>query len=101
MNASNLHLFVILWPIAPTQKDHFPVSATLVTQEMAMSIVQVRIKLNLLFVLSQNHPQRYEKLICFHSYTAATNEKFIARANDPARANEFIVGGSSVRMKTN
>ena len=59
-----------------------------------MSIVQVRIK-NLLFVLSQNHLQRYEKLICFHSYTATTNEKFVARAN------KFFVGGSRVRMKTN
>ena len=28
-------------------------------------------------VLFQNHPQRYEKLICFHPYTATTNEKFI------------------------
>ena len=28
-------------------------------------------------VLFQNHPQRYEKLICFHSYTATTNEKFV------------------------
>ena len=25
----------------------------------------------------QNHPKRYEKLICFHSYTATTNEKFL------------------------
>ena len=27
-------------------------------------------------LLFQNHPQRYEKLICFHSYTATTIEKF-------------------------
>ena len=41
MNVNNLHLPVTLWQIAPTQKDHFPVSATLVTQEMAKSVVQM------------------------------------------------------------
>ena len=33
--------------------------------------------INNMAVLFQNHPQRYEKLICFHYYTATTNEKFV------------------------
>ena len=48
-------------------------------------------------VVFQNHPQRYEKLICFQPYTA----KLEGTSSNPARANEFFVGGSSVRLKTN
>ena len=41
----------------------------------------------------QNHTQKYEKVICLHSYTANTNEKFALSG--------FFVNVSSVRMKTN
>ena len=66
--------------------------------------------------------KRKRLLVCFHSYTATTNEKFVGssefnrvdsiaqwverqsrnpKVRVPARVNEFFVGGSSVRMKTN
>ena len=40
--------------------------------------------------LFQNHPQRYEKLICFQSYTATTNEKFVGSSGIWTRTFGFL-----------
>ena len=36
------------------------------------------------------HPQRYEKLICFHSYTAITNETFVGSSGISTRTFGFL-----------
>ena len=49
-------------------------------------------------ILFQNHPQRYEKLICFQSYTATTNEKFVGSSgNSHLRVFELAPSGFLTR----
>ena len=38
----------------------------------------------------QNHPQKYEKLIRFHSYTATANEKFVGSSGIWTRTFGFL-----------
>ena len=83
-------------------------NANMPTNEIAVFATNYKRCIVIINGTFQNHPQRYERLICFHSYTATTNEKICWLERDlnlhlrVSRPPLYpLSGGSSVKMKTN